>query len=145
MPIKVERLNREKVCEVLPVLRAISNSEGVYWKDNNPDHDFNHGILFVARDKKNIIGYSTLVPIAGHWCLRGCVVLPKYRGRNIQCKLIKSRCSYALAKNCKSLLVWVKPDNKPSLINLQKEGFKIQNVRPRKFYGTEHIKLNKPI
>lgn len=106
-------------------------------------HDLN--VLMVMKDDKTgiIIAIGGLGCYHGHWCMRLCIVHPKYRGLGFQHKLINARFNYLENKNLKHVNAWVTPSNTISLNNLIEEGFKFVQEKPRLFNGIEHYKLRK--
>lgn len=109
--------------------------------NNAPIDELPH--IFVIFDMTTPVAFAGLACYRGNWCLRACVVHPKYRGKGFQRALIQSRFDFLTAREANHVNVWVNPENTYSLNNLIEEGFRFVAGKPRDFKGKTHVKLRK--
>lgn len=120
--------------------KIIDLSDKFYHKGINISHLH---IIFVIEINNNIIAFAALSSYYGFWCLRLCVVHPKYRGLGLQKLLIQERIKFLKNKKVKHVNVWIKPENCYSLNNCIDAGFKFTKEKSRLFNGDKHYKLRK--
>lgn len=100
-------------------------------------------VIFAVEKNSEIIAFSGLACYHGYWCLRLCVVHPKYRGLGLQKFLIQKRIDFLKTKKAKHVNVWIKPENTYSLNNCIDMGFKFTTEKGKIFRGAKHFKLRK--
>jgi|ERR1035438_1846547 ribosomal protein S18 acetylase RimI-like enzyme len=99
-------------------------------------------ILFVAYCGREAVAFAGLAKHHDVWCLRACVVLPKYYGRGLQRTLISRRLEYLAQQKAPFVDVSVRLDNTTSIKNLRAFGFEFIDGT-KIFDGVVHHKMRK--
>lgn len=132
--------HRSELCEEkLRNLRQVAKA--ARYSNANPNEM--NWIFAIETPDKNVAAFAGLACYRGSWCLRVCVVHPKYRGQGLQQKLIRARVDFLQSKKVNKANVWVRPENTYSLNNLIEQGFRFVKEAPKIFNNNTHIKLRK--
>lgn len=89
------------------------------------------GIFEKSQSGPVLAAFAAVKNYMGNWYLRECVVLPDFRGKGYQRKLIKERLEY-IAERAKVARVSVYPDNQRSIRNIEEVGFVFERFKKLK-------------